>query len=200
VRRGDHPPDPCPSEQPVPVALPEHKMGIFRDLEFGVVTICVHHHARYRGPRSSCPLRMQLSAKRQRFLWYSQNRGPKVRIPLPPPASLSPGDSEAGGEKARLSPERAHGTGSEKGTWWRRTGVFGPYFSGRALMQYPLGIRRRCRQALAAVEPRPGLTHSLETLDRRFAPHPAAIPDITVELAPLHLYDELSTIQPVGAS
>jgi hypothetical protein len=45
------------------------------------------------------------------------------------------------GEKARLSPERAHGTGSEKGTWWRRTGVFGPYFSGRALMQSPLGIR-----------------------------------------------------------
>jgi hypothetical protein len=67
------------------------------------------------------------------------------------------------GEKARLSPERAHGTGSEKGTWWRRTGVFGPYFSGRALMQSPLGIRGRCRQALAAVEPRPGLTHSLES-------------------------------------
>jgi hypothetical protein len=28
-----------------------------------------------------------------------------------------------------------------------------------------------------------------------FAPNPAAIPDITVEVAPLHLYDELSTVQ-----
>ena len=70
------------------------------------------------------------------------------------------------GEKARLSPERAHGTGSEKGTWWRRTGVFGPYFSGRALMQSPLGIRGRCRQALAAVEARPGsLTLSRHSTD-----------------------------------
>ena len=40
----------------------------------------------------------------------------------------------------------------------------------------------------------------LETLGRRFAPHPAAIPDITVKVAPLHLYDELSTVQLVGVA
>jgi len=34
----------------------------------------------------------------------------------------------------------------------------------------------------------------LDVLARRFAPDPAAIPNITVELAPLHLYDELSSI------
>jgi hypothetical protein len=39
----------------------------------------------------------------------------------------------------------------------------------------------------------------LDTLGRRFAPHPTTIPDITVEAAPLHLYDELSTVQLVGA-
>ncbi len=34
-------------------------------------------------------------------------------------------------------------------------------------------------------------------LARRFMPDPAAIPDITVELAPLHLYDELGTVRPL---
>ena len=34
----------------------------------------------------------------------------------------------------------------------------------------------------------------LDVLARRFAPDPAAIPNITVELAPLHLYDELSSV------
>ena len=41
---------------------------------------------------------------------------------------------------------------------------------------------------------------TLETLGPRFAPHPAAIPDITVKVAPLHLYDELSTVQLVGVA
>lgn len=40
----------------------------------------------------------------------------------------------------------------------------------------------------------------LDTLGRLFVPNPAAIPDITVEVAPLHLYDELSTVQLVGAA
>jgi hypothetical protein len=40
----------------------------------------------------------------------------------------------------------------------------------------------------------------LETLSRRFAPHPTAIPDVTIEVAPLHLYDELSTVQLIGAA
>jgi hypothetical protein len=35
----------------------------------------------------------------------------------------------------------------------------------------------------------------LARLERRFAPDPAAIPDITIELAPLHLYDELGTVR-----
>jgi hypothetical protein len=40
----------------------------------------------------------------------------------------------------------------------------------------------------------------LDELGRRFSSHPAAIPEITVEVAPLHLYDELSTVQLVGAA
>ena len=45
-----------------------------------------------------------------------------------------------------------------------------------------------------------GRLPNLDALCRRFAPSSAAIPDITVEVAPLHLYDELSTIQLVGAA
>jgi MoxR-like ATPase len=45
-----------------------------------------------------------------------------------------------------------------------------------------------------------GLALDLDTLGRCLAPNPAAIPDITVEVAPLHLYDELSTVQLVGAA
>ena len=45
-----------------------------------------------------------------------------------------------------------------------------------------------------------GRLPNLDTLGRRFAPNPAAIPDITVEVAPLHLYDELSTVQLIGAA
>jgi hypothetical protein len=45
-----------------------------------------------------------------------------------------------------------------------------------------------------------GRLPDLDTLGRRFAPHPAAMPDITVEVASLHLYDELSTVQLVGAA
>src|SRR5712692_11462002 len=45
-----------------------------------------------------------------------------------------------------------------------------------------------------------GRPPDLDTLGRRFAPHPTAIPDITVEVAPLHLYDELSIVQLVGAA
>src|SRR5262249_22887067 len=40
-----------------------------------------------------------------------------------------------------------------------------------------------------------GRLPDLDPLARRFAPDPAAIPDITVELAPLHLYDELGTVR-----
>jgi transposase InsO family protein len=45
-----------------------------------------------------------------------------------------------------------------------------------------------------------GRLPDLDTLGRCLAPNPAAIPDITVEVAPLHLYDELSTVQLVGAA
>src|ERR1700730_1701013 len=45
-----------------------------------------------------------------------------------------------------------------------------------------------------------GRLPDLDTLGRCFAPNPAAIPDITVEVAPLHLYDELSTVLLVGAA
>ena len=39
-----------------------------------------------------------------------------------------------------------------------------------------------------------------DLLERRFAPDPAAIPDIAVELVPLHLYDELGTVRAGGAA
>jgi hypothetical protein len=45
-----------------------------------------------------------------------------------------------------------------------------------------------------------GRLPDVDTLGRRFAPNPAAMPDITVEAASLHLYDELSTVQLVGAA
>ena len=44
-----------------------------------------------------------------------------------------------------------------------------------------------------------GRLPDLDMLNRRFAAVPAAIPDVTVEVAPLHLYDELSTVQSGGA-
>jgi hypothetical protein len=61
---------------------------------------------------------------------------------------------------------------------------------------------RACEAELADVinaELDAGRLPDVDTLRRRFAPHPAAIPDITVEAAPLHLYDELSTVQ-LGAA
>jgi len=45
-----------------------------------------------------------------------------------------------------------------------------------------------------------GRLPDLDLLGRRFAPDPAAIPDITVELVPLHLYDELGTVRAGGAA
>jgi hypothetical protein len=45
-----------------------------------------------------------------------------------------------------------------------------------------------------------GRLPDLDGLRRRFAPDPAAIPAITVELTPLHLYDELGTVRPSGAA
>ena len=45
-----------------------------------------------------------------------------------------------------------------------------------------------------------GRLPDLDTLGRRFAPNATAIPDVTVELAPLHLYDELSTVRLGGAA
>src|SRR4051794_20211003 len=61
---------------------------------------------------------------------------------------------------------------------------------------------RACEAELAEAidaELNAGRLPDLDTLGRRFAPYPTAIPDITVEVAPLHLYDELSTVQLVGA-
>jgi hypothetical protein len=40
-----------------------------------------------------------------------------------------------------------------------------------------------------------GRLPDLDTLGRRFAPNPSDIPDVTVALAPLHLYDELGTVR-----
>jgi hypothetical protein len=62
---------------------------------------------------------------------------------------------------------------------------------------------RACEAELADaidIELDAGRLPDLDTLGLRFAPNPAAIPDITVEVAPLHLYDELGTAQLVGAA
>jgi hypothetical protein len=62
---------------------------------------------------------------------------------------------------------------------------------------------RACEAELAQVidtELDAGRLPDLDTLHRRFAPDPAAIPDILVELVPLHLYDELGTVRPAGAA
>jgi hypothetical protein len=45
-----------------------------------------------------------------------------------------------------------------------------------------------------------GRLPDLDLLERRFAPDPAALPDIAVELVPLHLYDELGTVRTGGAA
>jgi hypothetical protein len=62
---------------------------------------------------------------------------------------------------------------------------------------------RACEVELAQVidaELDAGRLPDLDALGRCFAPNPAAFPDITVELVPLHLYDELGTVWPAGAA
>src|ERR1700716_2372120 len=57
---------------------------------------------------------------------------------------------------------------------------------------------RACEAELAAAidgELDAGRLPDLDTLGRRFAPNPAAVPDIIIELAPLHLYDELVAVR-----
>ena len=62
---------------------------------------------------------------------------------------------------------------------------------------------RACEAELAGAidaELEAGRLPDLDTLGRRFASNPAAMPDIAVEVASLHLYDELSPVQLVGAA
>jgi len=66
-----------------------------------------------------------------------------------------------------------------------------------------LAHERACEAELAAAidaELNAGRVPQLYTLARRFAPDPATIPDITVELVPLHLYDELGTVRAGGVA
>ena len=66
-----------------------------------------------------------------------------------------------------------------------------------------LAYDRACEAELAAAidtELDAGRLPDLDTLDRRFAAAPGAIPDVTVAVAPLHLYDELSIVQLVDAA
>jgi len=62
---------------------------------------------------------------------------------------------------------------------------------------------RACEGELAAAieaELDAGRLPDLDLLGRRFTPDPAAVPDITVVLVPLHLYDELGTVRLGGAA
>jgi hypothetical protein len=57
---------------------------------------------------------------------------------------------------------------------------------------------RACEAELADAidaELDPGRLPDRDRLARRFGPDPATIPEITVELAPLHVYDELGTVR-----
>ena len=57
---------------------------------------------------------------------------------------------------------------------------------------------RACEGELAAAieaELDAGRLPDLDSLSRRFAPDPAVIPDITVAAVPLHLYDELGSVE-----
>jgi hypothetical protein len=66
-----------------------------------------------------------------------------------------------------------------------------------------LAHERACEAELAAAidgELDAGRLPNLDALCRRFAPDQAAIPDIVVELVPLHLYDELGAIRQGGAA
>jgi hypothetical protein len=62
-----------------------------------------------------------------------------------------------------------------------------------------LAHEQACEAELAAAldaELDAGRLPDLDTLRRRFAPDPSAIPEITVAPTPLRLYDELATVQP----
>jgi hypothetical protein len=62
---------------------------------------------------------------------------------------------------------------------------------------------RACEAELAEIidaELDAGRLPDLDGLRRRFAPDPAAIPNVTVTIAPLHLYDELGTVRFGGAA
>jgi transposase InsO family protein len=64
-----------------------------------------------------------------------------------------------------------------------------------------LAHERACEAELAqaiAAELEAGRLPDLDSLDRRFAPDPAAIPEITIAAVPLHLYDELGAVQAGG--
>ena len=66
-----------------------------------------------------------------------------------------------------------------------------------------LAHERACEAELAEaieVELDAGRLPDFDRLVRHFAPDPAAIPNVTVELAPLHLYDELGTVRLEGAA
>jgi len=66
-----------------------------------------------------------------------------------------------------------------------------------------LAHERACEAELAEAidaELDAGRLPDLNGLARRFAPDPADVPDVTVELVPLHLYDELGTVRAGGAA
>jgi hypothetical protein len=66
-----------------------------------------------------------------------------------------------------------------------------------------LAHERACEAELGIaldVELDAGRRPDLDTLDRRFAPNSTTIPDVTIEPAPLYLYDELSTVRLGGAA
>ena len=70
-------------------------------------------------------------------------------------------------------------------------------------IQPALTHERACEAELAEAidaELDAGRLPNLNALARRFAPDPASVPDVTIELVPLHLYDELGTVRAGGVA
>jgi hypothetical protein len=66
-----------------------------------------------------------------------------------------------------------------------------------------LAHERACEAELAEAidaELDAGRLPNLNALARRFTPDPASVPDVTIELVPLHLYDELGTVRAGGVA
>ena len=126
---------------------------------------------------------------------------PRRRLPArhPRPAPQADGLAQPGLSRAALPAPRL--SARLRGAAGRATARSGRAAPWSGCWRWPMIAPARPNS------PRPSRPNSMPAdcpisicLGRRFAPDPAAIPDITVELVPLHLYDELGTVRAGGAA